>query len=221
MTAAEDDAPAHGGRFALLPTTPELIDRLKEVLGEAHGDWEAGSQATHAVKYRVWRLGLDPRVLGLYPFASGLGGAAAAYAEKALDARPAHLWPKNEEQSPLHEFLFDVAWGQFDAEYTEYADDHRAADHVPCLTRLVLALESEITYRSPRWHVLSDLQKLLCARAELRVMVWDRDRIPEGRELLESRLQAADGGAEGWWLLAGWGVRGFAYSTYRHGTRQG
>ncbi len=221
MTADRDDAPGHGGRSALLPTTPELIGRLREALDEAHGAWQVDGNATHAVKLRAWKLGLDLGVPGLFPFANRLGREAAVYAENALGARSAHLWPKHEEQSPLHESLFDVAWAQFDGESTDYVDDRWAADHVPSFTRLVLALESELAYSAPRWHVLSDFHKLLCARAELRAIVWARDRVPEGRELLEARLQAADGGSEGWWLFAGWGAGGFEYSTYCDGTRQG
>ena len=220
MSTDWDDPRGHGGRTASLPATPELIGRLREALDEAHGAWQAGGNSTHAVKLQVWKLGLALGVPGLYPFANRLGREAAAHAENALDARSAHLWPQQEEQSPLHEFLFDVAWAQFDGEYTDYADDRWVADHVPSFMRLVLALESELAYRAPRWHVLSDFNKLLCARAELRAMVWAGDRIPEGRELLEARLQAADGGSEGWWLLAAWGAEGFEYTTYYSGTRQ-
>lgn len=88
------------------------------------------------------------------------------------------------------------------------------AERVPSFERLVLALESELNPRWPRWHVLTDFHKLLCARADLRVMVWDRDALEDGFELVEPRLRAAAGADEGWWLLSAWGKGGFEHRVH-------
>ncbi|MCY4640063.1 MAG: hypothetical protein OXC94_06955 [Chloroflexi bacterium] len=80
---------------------------------------------------------------------------------------------------------------------------------MPPFERLVLALDSELVPR--RRDVLTDFNKLLCARADLRVMVWDRDPLEDGFELLEPRLRETVGAGEGWWLLSAWG--GAASST--------
>ena len=88
----------------------------------------------------------------------------------------------------------------------------------------MLALESELSggpaAHWPRWQVFYDFNKLLCARAELRVMVWPSDKIDEGVGLLESRLRKADGWTDGHWLLSGWGNDGFEHVVYHDGQRQ-
>ncbi len=44
-------------------------------------------------------------------------------------------------------------------------------------------------------------------------MVWDRDALEDGFELLEPRLRDAFGGDDGWWLLIGWGRGGFEHRS--------
>lgn len=88
----------------------------------------------------------------------------------------------------------------------------------------MLALESEIA-DGPKGPtgipglVLYDFNKLLCARADVRVMVWPRDKIEDG-SLLESRLKDANGWDDGYWLLSGWGRDGFEHVEYHNGKRQ-
>ncbi|MCY4639602.1 MAG: hypothetical protein OXC94_04600 [Chloroflexi bacterium] len=216
-TPDERDSPV--GYAAALPDMPALIGRLEQALDRAHGEWALRGKATQALKFQIWRLAFELGVPGLYPLANGLPKEAGRVAEDALAARSAHLW-LGEEQSPFREFQYDVAWAQFGGEYTEYASDLQTARHVPPFTRLVLALESELNPSWPRWHLLTDLHRLLCARADIRVMVWNRSVIGDGWELIESRLRAAESGAEGWWLLAGWSTDGFECRSYRGGERQ-
>ena len=207
-----------------LPDTPTLIERVKGAMRDAHAEWRGGRKRTAALKWQVWKLGFVLGVPDLYPMAR-LGKDAAGYAEKALAAREAHFWPHPEEHSPLKEWLYDVAWAEFDGEYHYYTDDRDTAWQVPNFKRLVLALESELAdgpggREWPMWHVLTDFHKLLAARAELRVLVWPRDKFSDGFALLEPRLRKADGWKQGWWLLSGWGKDGFEHRVYHDGERR-
>ena len=194
-----------------LPTTPELIERLTAAMDEAHLEWEGAASpsatiGTRALKRRIWEIGFDYR--RVYPTANRLGRGAAAHARSKLEARPARYRGPREEHSTVKEFQYDVAWSEYDAEYT--------GDEVPAFKRLVLALESE---NGGEWEVLLDFHKLLSARAELRVMVWDADRVRDGYAKLERRREQADGANEGYWLLSGWSTRGFEHRKYRGTTR--
>ena len=189
-----------------LPATRELVERLKAALDEAHRDWAGTSPrsagiGTQALKRRIWEMGFEfPRV---YPTASKLGRGAAALARSRLAARSATYWGPREEHSTLKEFQYDVAWVEYDAEYT--------GNGAPAFKRLVLALESEF---GGKWEVLLDFHKLLCARAELRVMVWYPKTFRAGHEALISRLKKAGDWAEGHWLLSAWDDDGFTHHTY-------
>ena len=194
-----------------LPATLELVKRVKSAMDEAHLEWENASPrsaglGTRALKRRIWEIGFEfPRV---YPTAHGLGRGAAADARSNLEARPAKYWPPPEEHSTLKEFQYDVAWVEFRAEYKD--------NQVSPFKRLVLALESEL---HNEWEVLLDFHKLLCARAELRVMVWDADRVPDAQRTLEHRLGRAEGAEDGYWLLSGWNTGGFEHAIYEGTTR--
>ena len=216
-----------------LPETSELLGLIRSALDDAH-DCERTWGLTRSVKWHVWKLGFD--YAGVYPIRSfyrrGKKGQqefdqAEAYAERRLHERGVHFWPRGEEHSTLKEFQYDVSWAAFDGEYTGFGDDNqdlRTPAHVPPFKRLVLALESELSGGPaaawPRWQVLFDFNKLLCARADLRVLVWPRDKIAEGSELLESRLRGAAGWGDGYWLLSGWGRDGFEHIEYHNGHRQ-
>ena len=215
-----------------LPSTPELIERVKHAMDCAHEDWKAGIKATDAMKSRMWKLGFelaDAHGVHIYPFASSAKATrsdAGDYARERLEERGAHFWPYPEEHSVLKEFSYDVTWAEFDGEYTDFdnQNDCDVPEHIPAFKRLVLALESELSggpaAHRPRWQVLFDFNKLLCARAELRVMVWPSDKIEEGVGLLESRLRKADGWTDGHWLISGWGKGGFEHIVYDNGQRQ-
>lgn len=197
-----------------LPETPELIGRVKRAMVRAHVDWEASGKATRALKSRLWMLGFDLADecgVTLYPFANGLSDQPGEdYARRHLEERGAHFWGRTEEHSVLREFTYDVAWAEFDGEYDSDA-------RVPAFRRLVLALESEL---QNEWEVLFDFHKLLSARADLRVMVWNLHRIDDGFDLLDSRLRQADAWDDGYWLLSGWGREGFEHVEYHNGERQ-
>ena len=216
-----------------IPPTPELIERIQRAMDCAHEDWKVGVKATDAVKSRVWTLGFEfARVYPSRSFYRRTERAheefrqAEAYAEKRLNERGASFWPRGEEHSTLKEFHYDVTWAEFDGEYTDFdnRNDRQAPEHIPAFKRLVLALESELSggpaANRPRWQVLFDFNKLLCARADLRVMVWPSDKIDEGVRLLESRLREADGWTDGHWLISGWGKDGFEHVDYHNGQRQ-
>ena len=203
-----------------LPSARELADRVRTAIDAT--EWSPRRRdRTRQLKQRVWKLGFDLASecgVVLYPFA-GLGLDLADYARGRLEERSAHFWPKRQEHSTLTEWAYDVAWVKLSGEYTAYSDDRDTAERVPSFERLVLALESELTPR--RWDVLTDLNKLLCARADLRVMVWDRDALEDGFELVEPRLRDAVGADEGWWLLSGWGKGGFEHRVYPDAAPQG
>ena len=204
-----------------LPSGRELADRVGTAI-DATGWSPRRGDRTRRLKQRVWELGFDLASecgVALYPFAGKLGHDLADDARGRLEARSAHFWPYPEEHSTLTEWAYDVAWATFGGEYTAYSDDRDTAERVPSFERLVLALESELAPR--RWDVLTDLNKLLCARADLRVMVWDRDALEDGFELVEPRLRAAAGADEGWWLLSGWGKGGFEHRVYPDAAPQG
>ncbi len=216
-----------------LPDAPELIERIKRAMDAAHAEWQAGTKRSDAIKSHVWKLGFDLADecrVPLYPFASSVKATrdeAGEYARDRLERRRGHFWPYPEEHSVLKEFHYDVTWVEFSGEYTGFgADRHdrNTPKHFPAFRRLVLALESELSGGPasgwPRWQVLFDFNKLLCARADLRVMVWPKDKIEEGVTLLESRLQSAAGWDAGSWLLSGWGNDGFEHVAYHSGQRQ-
>ena len=204
-----------------LPGTPTLIGRVKGAMDAV--DWSPDrKERTRRLKQGVWQAGFDLARefrVAVYPFAGELGRDLDDCARKLLEERGAHFWPHPEEHSTVKGWLYDVAWVEFGGEYAFLKKDRHTADHVPNFKRLVLALESELNSRWPRWHVLTDFHKLLAARAELRVMVWDRDAIPmsEAIKLLEPRLESADGSQEGCWLLSGWGRDGFKHVEYHNG----
>ncbi len=196
-----------------LPSARELADRVTTALDATEWSPRRRDRTRH-LKQRVWELGFDLASecgVTLYPFA-GLGNDLADYAGGRLEQRSAHFYPHPEEHSTVKEWAYDVAWATFGGEYTAYSDDRHTAERVPPFERLVLALESELA--PSRWDVLTDLNKLLCARADLRVMVWDRDALEDGFELVEPRLRDAVGGDEGSWLLSGWGKGGFEHRVY-------
>ena len=219
-----------------LPDAKELIERIKFAMNAAHEEWRSGVKPTDAIKSTVWKLGFelaDEYGAHLYPFASSVKATrseAGEFAKARLEARGAHFWPygkRGEEHSVLKEFHYDVTWVEFSGEYTDFGADLRDRNtpkHFPAFRRLVLALESELSGGPasgwPRWQVLFDFNKLLGARADLRVMVWPKDRIEEGVTLLESRLQSAEGWDDGSWLLSGWGNDGFEHVAYHNGQRQ-
>ena len=208
----------------LEPETMYLVGRLQAAMAAAHEDWRAGGKQTWSLKWHMWKLGFDLGVPNLYPVARGLGRDAAEYAERALAARGARFWPHPEEHSTLKEWLYDVAWLEFDREYGFDGEGRAVEDFsergIPSFQRLVLALESELANRWPMWHVLTDFHKLLAARAELRVLVWPLDKVEDGFDLLEPRLRAADGWDEGWWMLSGWAADGFRHRVYGDGERR-
>ena len=197
----------------LLPAN-ELAARVRTAMDATEWSPRRGDR-TRRLKEGVWKLGFDLASecgVALYPFAGKLGADLAGYARGRLAERSAHFWPYPEEHSTLKEWAYDVAWATFGGEYTAFANDRDTAGRVPPFQRLVLALESELAPR--RWDVLTDLNKLLCARADLRVMVWDRDALGDGFELVEPRLRTAAGADAGWWLLSGWGKGGFEHRVY-------
>ena len=216
-----------------VPDPAELIKLVRDAMDEAHACQDAWG-ITRALKWHVWNLGFEYPCV--YPIRSfyrrGEKGheefrRADEQAQKRLRERGAHFWPRGEEHSTLKEFQYDVTWAEFDGEYTDMGDDRtdrQTPGHVPSFKRLVLALESELSGGPaagwPRWQVLFDFNKLLCVRADLRVMVWPKDKIEEGVGLLESRLQDAAGWDEGYWLLSGWGRDGFEHVEYHNGQRQ-
>ena len=151
-----------------LPATPRLIERLEDTMAEAHREWadadrRTAATGTQALKRRIWEMGLG--YLFVIPTANSLGDDAAAVADERLSQRGASAWGSS-PHSTLGEFQYDVAWAEYEAEF----DGHT----LPRFSRLVLALESEF---GDEGAVLFDFHKLLCARAELRVMVWDADRV--------------------------------------------
>ena len=197
-----------------LPPASELASRVRMAMDSVEWSPRRGDR-TRQLKQRVWKLGFDVASecgATLYPFAGKLGAGLADYARRRLEERSAHFWPYPEEHSTVKEWAYDVAWAAFDSEYTAFSDDRDSAERVPFFERLVPALESELAPR--RWDVLTDLSKLLCVRADLRVMVWDRDAIADGFELVEPRLRGAAGADDGWWLLSGWGKGGFEHRVY-------
>ncbi len=203
----------------VLPDTAVLIERIQRAMEDAHAEWDGdraakgrGSQevATRAVVRRVWEMGFDyPHV---YPRANGLGEGAQEEAELRLSRRGSShwTWDPGTEHSALKEFQFDVSW-------TAYAGEYKGEDEVPAFDQLLLALESEF---AGEWGVLYDFDKLLCSRADLRVMVWGESYGQAGLTELPHRLAAANGGDEGWWLLSYWDPGGFEHRVYHNGQRQ-
>ena len=194
-----------------VPEPLALIKRFEVAMPEAHKEWERAvprraGVGTQALTRRLWEMGFEYE--GVYPTAHGLGADAEDIAKKRLSDRGASFSGSNAGHSPLGEFQYDVAWVEFGGEYTD--------DQAPPFKRLVLALESEFGNERA---VLFDFHKLLCARADLRVMVWDADKVPDALETLDRRLQLAAGADDGYWLLSGWGTEGFTHTKYRGTTR--
>ena len=201
----------------------------------AHTEWVSAGRPfsrgmTRMLTRRVWELGFDLDVPHLYPMVSASSwDGAEEYARTRLEQRGSLLWPTQHEKehSPLTEFQYDVAWACFDRDYdkSDFITYHEGSCVAPHFQRLVLALESELA-NGPKGPtgipglVLYDFNKLLCARADIRVMVWPSDKIDEGVGLLESRLLQAEGWNEGSWLLSGWGRDGFEHVEYHNGQRQ-
>ena len=190
-----------------VPEPLELIKRIKAAMPEAHDEWERAvprraGVGTQALSRRVWEMGFDYE--GVYPTAHGLGADAEDVASKRLSARGASFSGSSAGHSTLGEFQYDVAWVEFRGEYEE--------DLAPPFRRLILALESEF---GDERAVLFDFHKLLCARPSLRVMVWDADKVPDGLETLDRRLQLAAGADDGYWLLSAWSTKGFTHTKYR------
>jgi hypothetical protein len=168
----------------------------------AHGLWRTTrGDPTSILKRCVWDIGFEFR--HVYPSAHGLDATADDFARNALGQRGARFWGSGEEHSPVKEFQYDVAW-------VEYADEYRG-DEVPQFKRLVLALESEF---SREWEVVLDFHKLLCARADLRVMVWYPTKFASGHQKLQRRIRDAGEWGEGQWLLSAWGDGGFTHRCY-------
>lgn len=224
--------------MAQLPKTSEVIGLVKSAMDKAHEECQAGVKPTDALKSQVWKLGFDFE--HVYPARSFYrrgdqakkeATEAEAYAGKRLKERGAQYWGRTtgngaEEHSTIKEFNYDVTWTKYDGDYTRFDlnDDVRTPQHVPSFNRLLLALECELSggpaAHRPRWQVLFDFNKLLCSRADLRVMVWPKDEIEEGVGLLDSRLRQADGWDDGYWLISGWGRDGFEHVEYHNGERQ-
>ena len=233
-----------------LPPAPALVERLQAAMAAAHEDWRAGgaredSRRSVAVVSQAWRLGFaiaSESGVALYPI-RGLSRyrrnredteRSERDAGRRLGERGARFWGRAgdnnfHEHSTLKEWLYDVAWVEFDREYGFDGEGRKVEDHsergVPAFGRLVLALESELANGPmgpewPMWHVLYDFHKLLAARAELRVLVWPLDKAEDGFDLLEPRLRAADGWDEGWWMLSGWAADGFRHRVYGDGERR-
>ena len=200
-----------------LPPTPELIKRIKRAMDAAHEEWlhyresggrPSGKVSTRLVKRPIWEMGFDYALV--YPKAHELGEDAEDFAADQLTGRGLDLARTPDLDFTRSEFLYDISW-------LEYREEHQSLDGFPHFKRIVLALESEW---GDKRAVLYDFDKLQCARAALRVMVWDTSKINDGFELLESRLRAATGSDDGYWLLSGWGNYGFEHVAYHNGQRQ-
>ena len=159
-------------------------------MAAAHEDWRADggqedSRQSVAVVSQVWRLGFEiARESGaaLYPTRSlsrfrrnrGDTERSERDAERWLGERQARFWGRAgdnnfHEHSTLKEWLYDVAWLEFDGEYGFDGEGRQVDDHseraIPAFRRLVLALESELANGPggpewPMWHVLTDFHKL-------------------------------------------------------------
>ena len=230
----------------LEPETMYLVGRLQAAMAAAYEDWRAGANPSVAVVSQAWRLGFaiaSESGVALYPTRKleWRGRYNREDAERSerdagrwLGERGARFWGragdnKFHEHSTLKEWLYDVAWVEFDREYGFDGEGRAVEDFsghgVPAFRRLVLALESELANgpggpKWPMWHVLTDFHKLLAARAGLRVLVWPLDKVEDGFDLLEPRLRAADGWDEGWWMLSGWAADGFRHRVYGDGERR-
>ncbi len=157
----------------------------------------------------------------MYPRANGLGDQAQETAECRLGMRHGSCWtwdPRKRDHSALKEYSFDVSW-------VEYGDEYRGSTlgdlEIPDFKRLFLAFETELGNRAA---VLYDFDKLLCARAELRILLWDSSRSTRNylhsHEKLIERLRGADGGREGYWLLSGWDSDCLEHRVYHNGERR-
>ena len=148
----------------------------------------------------------------VYPKAkpAHLGEGATSFLKERLSDRGVSTANSRRDDFTSGEFQYDLAW-------LEYRQEHLAVDRVPELKRVVLALESEIGGAEG---VFYDFNKLLGARAELRVMVWDIAQLHDGFDKLESRLHAAEASDQGYWLPSCWGWNtGFEHRVYHDGQR--
>ena len=208
-----------------VPDPVELIPLIQDALCEAVRQpdvrkRDSGRVITPAVKRPLWKMGF--KYAGVYPRASGLGDGAQSKAQAGLNERAVGEWiwdPRKRDHSALREYSFDVSWIEYDDEYRgKGARDFE----IPAYKRLILAFETELGGRAA---VLYDFDKLLAARAKLRVLFWDsrdkKSKYRDGHEELAKRLRDADGGREGWWLLSGWGDEDcLEHRVYHKGERQ-
>ncbi len=207
-----------------LPNTSVLIERVQGVLCEAVHRCDvskrnSGRVITPALKLPIWEMGLEFK--HVYPRANGLGDQAQQTAGHRLGKRNGSSWtwhPRKGDHSTLKEYSFDVSWIEYGDEYG--GSSLRDLD-IPAFKRLYLAFETELGDRTA---VLYDFDKLLCARAEMRALLWDsrnkKSKYPQGHEKLSARLRTADGGREGWWLLSGWGDDCLEHRVYHNGERR-
>ena len=207
-----------------VPSVPELIGRIQEMLCEAVrsrgvSERNSGLVITPALKRPIWEMGFEFK--RVYPRANGLGDQAPQTAEHWLGKRNGSRWtwdPRKRDHSTLKEYSFDVSWIEYGAEY----QGSKPRDfEIPAFKRLYLAFETELGDRTA---VLYDFDKLLCARAEIRALLWDsrnkKSKYPQGREELSARLRTAAGGREGYWLLSGWGDDCLEHRVYHKGVRK-
>ena len=208
-----------------------VIGRIQSAIEKTWDEWtsermrEDGRDRsyTYELKRRIWRMGFEHPCV--YPRASGLRPGEQQEATSLLSARNAHprTWHHDKrgtlEHSTFKEFLFDVSWTEYASEYSGAPEDNYIDP--PPFTRLLLAFESEL---GPKPEVVYDFDKLLSARSELRVMVWQSRRAKSkyagGIQELPRRLEAAGEAGQGWWLLSAWGDDGIEHRVYHNGERQ-
>ena len=205
--------------LSALPDTPELIDRIKGAIDATWAEWDSernregghDRSPTSPLKRRLWEMAFDYGLV--YPKANQLGDGARDTATRRLAERGVPIESGTHAQFTVSEFLYDVAWMEY---HGEQADERT----FPPYKRTVLALESEFGHERS---VLYDFDKLLAARAELRVMVWQsrrsKSKYPDGMDKLPGRLLAAGDAGQGWWLLTGWGDDRAEHRVYYNGNR--
>ena len=205
--------------LSALPDTPAIIGRIRWAIDATWAEWdferkrEGGRDRspTSELKLRLWEMGFDYRLV--YPKANQLGDGAQDAATRRLTERGVPTESGLHARFTMSEFLYDVAW----MEYHEELAEERT---FPPFKRTVLALESELGHERA---VLYDFDKLLAARAELRVMVWQsrqsKSKYPQGMDELPVRLGAAGEAGQGWWLLSAWGDDAPEHRVYNNGER--
>lgn len=197
----------------------ELIPPIQSAIETTWAEWDSerkreggrDGSPTSALKFRLWEMGFDYRLV--YPKANQLGNGAQDTAARRLAERGVPIEGGLHAKFTMSEFLYDVAWMEYQ---TELAEERT----FPPFKRTVLALESELGHERA---VLYDFDKLLAARAELRVMVWQsrqsKSKYPQGMDELPSRLEAAGEAGQGWWLLSAWGDYAPEHRVYNNGER--